>query len=37
MDNFADTLYKIRTRNGKFVSQTKLSQSFRATLKPIFR
>lgn len=26
MDNFADTLYKIRTKNGKFVSQTKLAK-----------
>lgn len=26
MDNFADSLYKIRTRQGKFVSQVKLSK-----------
>lgn len=26
MDNFADILYKIRTRKGKFVSQTKLAK-----------
>lgn len=26
MDNFADILYKIRTRKGKFVSQTKLAE-----------
>jgi predicted transcriptional regulator len=25
MDNFTNTLYKIRTRKGKFVSQTKLA------------